>query len=610
MIDPKTGAIVSDGSLAVSDPTSAMIVDTNFTATGTATSFASVLPGSTGISATGLSMVGFITGEQTDHSLLANNYWSWNGSATAPSYAISNGRANDWGAGTTVTYAFNPASNWTTTEMNAFTDGYKLWSAIANITFSLTTDYASTQVQITRGVNTGGAETINSYNIPGSNTPGTITHSDVAIDTTVNSFSGIGSYTTNGGYGTETAVHELGHSLGLGHPGPYNGTNPSSSQVLYATDTRQYTIMSYNDPTGNPFNNNYLTTPGQYDIVAAQRIYGAPTPSILSGKNILSGNNIFGFNSNTTISQYDFTVNTNPVVTLFDIGNNNTLDLSGFSLAEAVNLNPGAFSSVQGMTNDIGIDFNTNITNAIGGTGDDSFTLNTLGDTIDGGAGANVVHFQYARAAYTLAKNGTTITATRGTTVDTLKNVSSLAFTDGTIAADAACFTAGTRIATARGAVSIEALQVGDDIALAEGGVARLRWIGRRSLSADSVAAATDFHPVLIRAGAFGAGPARDLLISPDHALAIDEILVPARALVNGGSITVLPVCAIEYFHLVLDRHDIILAEGLAVESWLNDGTAGGFDNAAEAPEFAAMTPCRPIRRQGAALEAIRSVSA
>ena len=137
---------------------------------------------------------------------------------------------------------------------------------------------------------------------------------------------------------------------------------------------------------------------------------------------------------------------------------------------------------------------------------------------------------------------------------------------------DAACFVAGTRIATARGDLPVEALRPGDVVRTASGRMAPVRWVGLR----DAEAAA----PVRILADAVAPGvPARDLLLSPDHAVFIDGALIPAHRLVNGATVQRLRRQArVTYVHVELDRHDLLLTEGLASESYLDTGNRAAFD--------------------------------
>ncbi len=146
------------------------------------------------------------------------------------------------------------------------------------------------------------------------------------------------------------------------------------------------------------------------------------------------------------------------------------------------------------------------------------------------------------------------------------------------------CFRPGTRIATPQGPRLIESLQPGDLVLTAEGASLPVLWIGRQRLRAD----AGDWlkvHPIRIRAGALGPhGPERDLYVSPDHALALDGLLIHAGALVDGHAITRqsdLPVL-IDYLHIELERHALVLAEGAPAETFVDNPERLGFDNVHE----------------------------
>jgi hypothetical protein len=84
--------------------------------------------------------------------------------------------------------------------------------------------------------------------------------------------------------------------------------------------------------------------------------------------------------------------------------------------------------------------------------------------------------------------------------------------------------------------------------------------------------------PVRVMAGAFAPGvPARDLDLSPDHAVWAEGVLIPVRCLVNGNTVRQMRVAAVTYFHVELDRHDVVLAEALPVESYLDSGNRAAF---------------------------------
>ena len=159
-----------------------------------------------------------------------------------------------------------------------------------------------------------------------------------------------------------------------------------------------------------------------------------------------------------------------------------------------------------------------------------------------------------------------------------------------------ACFAAGTRIATARGDLEVEKLSAGDQVVSVFGGAVPVVWIGHRSIDCCRHPRPQDVLPVRVRAHAFAPGrPARDLLLSPDHAVYVDGALIPVRHLVNGASIAREAVNDITYYHVELPVHDVLLAEGLPAESYLDTGNRSAFANnegtAAAHPDFAVVQP-------------------
>ena len=144
-----------------------------------------------------------------------------------------------------------------------------------------------------------------------------------------------------------------------------------------------------------------------------------------------------------------------------------------------------------------------------------------------------------------------------------------------------ACFCTGTRIATEFGDVPVEQLRPGQRVRSLDGGLMPVRWLGR-SRKACVGASAPHAEPVRIRADAFGpALPARDLLVSPCHALYLDGLLIQAGALVDGVGIvreTAVPP-VLTYWHVELETHALLLAEGMPAESYLEGIEPLGFDN-------------------------------
>ena len=180
-----------------------------------------------------------------------------------------------------------------------------------------------------------------------------------------------------------------------------------------------------------------------------------------------------------------------------------------------------------------------------------------------------------------------------------------------------ACFRAGTRIRTPGGEVAVEALRVGDAVVSHFGGTVPVRWIGQRRLDVGRHKRPWDVAPVRVRAGAFGVGvPSRDVLLSPDHAVFADGVLVPVRYLVNGRTIAQEWAREVTYFHVELPAHDVVLAEGLPCESYLDTGNRSAFANGGGAvqlhPHFApaevwASAACAPLVLEGAELAAVRA---
>ncbi|RZT94258.1 Hint domain-containing protein [Advenella incenata] len=181
-----------------------------------------------------------------------------------------------------------------------------------------------------------------------------------------------------------------------------------------------------------------------------------------------------------------------------------------------------------------------------------------------------------------------------------------------------ACFLKGTHIATLEGEKTVESLVAGDKVITASGGVATVKWLGHRTLYKSRIPAkdAVRAFPILIKKDAIADNvPHADLIVSPGHHLEFNGALVPAMMLVNGQTIVQqFERRSFEYFHVELEQFDIILAEGVPAESYVDMGNRSMFQNADEVamnPDFG-PSEGRPnveglvIARDGAIVEAIR----
>jgi hypothetical protein len=185
------------------------------------------------------------------------------------------------------------------------------------------------------------------------------------------------------------------------------------------------------------------------------------------------------------------------------------------------------------------------------------------------------------------------------------------------------CFAAGTRIATPAGELPVEALCIGDLVCTGSGGTRMITWIGHRRVDCVRHADPGSILPIRIAPGAFAPGqPARDLLLSPDHAVYFDGVLIPIKYLLNSDTVHRVPTREVTYFHIELEQHDIVLAEGLPVESYLDTGSRTAFANGGGAiqlhPGFASSDDqtslrweadgCAPLAVSGPQIERARRV--
>src|SRR5262249_12954940 len=160
-------------------------------------------------------------------------------------------------------------------------------------------------------------------------------------------------------------LHEIGHALGLSHPGDYSGSADYHDDAIFQQDTVRYTVMSYfnadEDGSGTSWwyydesagwEWHYAETPMVYDILAVESFYGRETDT-------RTGDTTYGYHSTADSDVFDFNESPIPILTIFDSGGTDTLDLSGDTVdhyfdglddyQRIIDLNEGAYSSTHGM---------------------------------------------------------------------------------------------------------------------------------------------------------------------------------------------------------------------------------------------------------------------
>jgi len=178
------------------------------------------------------------------------------------------------------------------------------------------------------------------------------------------------------------------------------------------------------------------------------------------------------------------------------------------------------------------------------------------------------------------------------------------------------CFVRGTRIATPAGEVSIEELGIGDLVITASGESRPVRWTGHSEIECARSPDPSADWPIRIQTGAFAEGkPCRDLYVSRGHALLVEGALIQAETLINGTTVIGVPCERVQIWHLELDSHDIVIAEGLPVESYLDVGNRLAF---IEGADFLKAHPnlipkhwtetCVPLVKDGPVVERARAL--
>ncbi len=263
------------------------------------------------------------------------------------------------------------------------------------------------------------------------------------------------------------------------------------------------------------------------------------------------------------------------------VGQNATLSAGTLGGTATITLDAGSAATITALSGSPTVDFaGGSALLVLPGTGAVGVTLIGLAatDLIDFTGVSSTPAQGFGAGGAGLANGALQVTGASGDTAHApVSNVSAgLLFstggdgTGGTLVTAQACYAAGTRIVTARGAIAVERLRPGDLVRTVAGQWRPITRLTRQRVDGARHPRPADAWPVCVAAHAVAPGrPARDLWLSPDHALLLEGVLIPVRYLLNGATVRQMPAGMIEYWHVALPTHDVLLAENLPAESFL-----------------------------------------
>ncbi|HMI18619.1 MAG TPA: M10 family metallopeptidase C-terminal domain-containing protein [Sphingomonas sp.] len=310
---------------------------------------------------------------------------------------------DQYGQPLTITYAYRatgvvPAdtgaanfSPFTAAQMVAGDRAFLAWSDVASIHFQRVDDgngYSNNATILLGDYNT---LLYSGFTYLPETGPAARAPDNVDGDVWIDYLRGYNAFPTLDNQGAEILIHEIGHSIGLNHPGAYNRSDALAptydASAEYYEDTTQYTVMSYFAPeqTGANLDGRFSAIPLLDDITAIQRIYGANMTAF-------TGDTVYGFNSNSGREWFSLSAGANaPIFAVWDAGGHDRFDFSGFGQAQLIDLRAGDFSDIGGLHGNVAIAFGVTIEDAIGGSGSDMIIGNAVANVLNGGAGQDTM---------------------------------------------------------------------------------------------------------------------------------------------------------------------------------------------------------------------------